>query len=192
MSSPLTQSQLSDLRRKNARRWEANIRRQCAHLKTRGRAFVDKNWEAPLIPGTNRPRETSKPDFSGHTDTGRHVVFEAKSQLFEETRFDFSQISEGQREQLENAYEAGAISFVFLLDGYGVTIRSTASADSMRRKWVIPFSEILRQENIEGNASFPYPGARHCSDDAYIEHFKKRRGETWLDCWNRLESGGLT
>lgn len=112
-----------------ADRWEAVIREECRALREQRRAWVDKNWEAPRVPGTHIPREASKPDFSGWLPGGTHVVFEAKATLAE-TSFDFNMITEGQWEHLQAAHENDAVSFVYVLDGKG-------------RRWVVPFGHIL-------------------------------------------------
>ena len=167
--STLTKEQQAELARKNGARWESNIRKQCFSLKNAKRALVSKNWEAPKIPGSHKKREKSKPDFSGCLPCGRHVVFEAKAN-FITTSLPFGQISEGQREHLSTASAWGAISFVFALDGKD-------------RRWLIPWSELDHIEAVEDKSSFAY------DEDS---PFLKRRGETWLDTWERLEKGGLT
>lgn len=155
---------MSTLQQQHSKIWESYIRKECRALQKGELAVVDKNWEAPRIPGEKRPRETSKPDFSGFRFDGRHVVFEAKATL-STTSFSFSLIVDHQAEHLATAKEYGAISFVYVLDG-------------KRRKWVIPYQAILA---TEGRKSFPF------DNDTY----QKQRGETWLDTWARLEMRGL-
>ena len=169
MSQSTEKDVSAELARQHGALWEKDIRKQNRELRRAEMAFVGKNWEAPNIPGSHRKREASKPDFSGHLPCGRHVTFEAKASL-NTTSFGFGQITKGQRQYLNSAYECGCISFVFILDG-------------LRRRWLIPWGEVLRVEAVEGRASFPYE-----EDSA----FQKQRGETWLDCWQRLEKGGLT
>lgn len=145
------------LQQQHAELWERYIREECKALERAGAAWVSKNWEAPRVPGKKMPRAKSKPDFSGFLADGRHVVFEAKATL-SETSFGFDAISEHQREHLEAADNAGAMSFVYVLDG-------------LRRKWVIPFATIRLCEATRG--SFPFP---------QFPQMEKRAGETWLDC----------
>lgn len=171
----LSPSDLADLRYKHARRWENAIRKECHDLRRTERAFVDKNWEAPTVPGRHQKRETSKPDFSGHLTDARHVVFEAKTTLHP-TRFDFDNISTGQREHLSSAHACGAAAFVYLLD-------------NLRRRWVLPWGEVLRLENVHGVASLALPESPHFLDES--EALKKLTAETWLDAYERLEREGL-
>ena len=171
----LSPKDLATLRDKHARRWEAAIRKECASLSGDRRAFVDKNWEAPKIPGTHQRVEESKPDFSGHLSDGSHVVFEAKTSLHK-TRFSFDQIRPGQADHLADAEACGAVSFIYLLD-------------NLRRRWVIPWSVVERLKAIENRQSFAYPESPH-----FIDRFsacQKRPGETWLDAYTRLEMEGI-
>lgn len=152
---------MPSLQQEHSKIWERYIRQECRALRQADLAFVDKNWEAPRIPGKKRPRERSKPDFSGFLPGGRHVVFEAKATLLT-TRLDFSAITDGQWDHLDKAFEHEACSFVYVLDGD-------------RHKWVIPWLAILKA--IPGRESFPF-------DNAY---YQKQVGETWLDTLIRLE-----
>lgn len=170
----LSPQDLATLRDKHARRWESAIRKECFALQDAGTAFVDKNWEAPRLPGRHEKREASKPDFSGHLSCARHVVFEAKTSLHF-TRFDFANISDGQRQYLDHAHACGAVAFIYLLDNY-------------RRRWVLPWGEVLRRENVHGKSSFTLPESPHFIESSDL---KKKRGETWLDAYRRIEMGGL-
>lgn len=132
---------------KAADRWERVIRKECHALRAEG-VGVDKNWEAPKIPGTHQPREKSKPDFSGHLADGRHVVFEAKVTK-STTSFDFNLITRsrdendpGQWEVLQAAHDSGAVAFVYVLDGEG-------------RRWVLPW-DVIRYYYRNGSSSFPF------------------------------------
>lgn len=155
---------MTTLQQQHSAIWESYIRKECQALHKAGRALVDKNWEAPRVPGKQIPREASKPDFSGVYPYGRHVVFEAKATL-SKTRFDFNQISEGQWDHLSLAHRWGASAFVYVLDG-------------RRRKWVLPWRVIEATDR----RSFPF------NED--MKHFQKKRGETWLDTWGRLMDEG--
>lgn len=159
------------LEKKHGKRWEKYIRKECDELRRRGVADVDKNWEAPTIPGGNVPREPSKPDFSGvlAEPAGRHVVFEAKSTL-SETSFPFANIADHQAERLSTADAWGAVSFVYILDG-------------QKRKWVVPWGEVERCRHVVDRKSFPFSGADW--------RFRKQDGETWLERWRKLEMEGL-
>ncbi|MFU8803192.1 MAG: Holliday junction resolvase RecU [Bradymonadaceae bacterium] len=151
---------MTTLQQQHASLWERYIRQECHALKKADRALVDKNWEAPRIPGKKIPREKSKPDFSGVIKGGRHIVFEAKATL-NKTSFPFSQISKGQEEHLEAAKAMGAVAFIYVLDGN-------------RDKWVIPWITIqafrLDRESFPLNPQSP---------------LKKEIGETWLDTLSR-------
>lgn len=141
--------------------FESYVRREVRHLREQGLAQVDKNWEAPLVPGKAIPREASKPDFSGVVgQRGRHVVFEAKATL-SKTSWPLAKLTDHQLEHLELASDLGAIAFVYVLDG-------------ARRKWVFPVEHIRGL----GRASAPFEGP-----------WEKKKGETWLDTWRRLEVG---
>lgn len=158
---------MPSIQQQNARRWEKYIRRECEELLRRGEADVDKNWEAPTVPGTHVPREKSKPDFSGFLNNGRHVVFEAKATM-STTSFSFSDIADHQEATLRRAFRWNAISFVYVLDGH-------------QRRWVLPWYTI-RCCRV-GRESFPF------NDETPA---RKREGETWLETWKRLEQEGMT
>lgn len=151
---------MSDLSRQNGARWESYIRAECKALWSAKRAFVAKNWEAPRVRGEHARWEPSKPDFSGFLPGGRHVVFEAKAILTRSTSFPFARIERHQWEHLDRAYQAGALAFVYLLNG--------------DEKWVIPWGRILAVADTR--ASFPLLPGDPCI---------KRLGETWFD---RLEA----
>lgn len=156
---------MSTKQQQHAKVWEGYIKKECRALKDAGLAFVEKNHEAPTIPGEDIPRAPSKPDFSGWLLGGRHVVFEAKATL-SETSFSYHQIADHQWEHLDLADKAGAVAFVYVLDG-------------RRRKWVLPWSHVLEWKDVR--ASFPFnenPESREC---------QKHDGETWLDTLDRLE-----
>ena len=163
-------SDLATIRQRHARRWEALIRKECKRLKKVEVAFVDKNWEAPKVPGQKIRVETSKPDFSGHLADGRHVVFEAKTTLHP-TRFDFSNISKGQRQHLDYADTCGAMAFVYLLD-------------NMRRRWVLPWWFVLSMESVCEKSSFPLPESPHFNTND--SSFQKKNKETWVDTYRRV------
>ena len=153
------------IQRQLGQRWESYIRKECAALKKAGLAQVDKNWEAPRIPGKAGKYtriEKSKPDFSGWAREGRHVVFEAKATQVT-TRFDLSLLADHQHRAIVDAGEAGAIAFVYLLSGYG----------DEAGKWVLPWWLFV---DVDGS-SIP------------LDHpvYLKRGGETWLDAWERIE-----
>lgn len=152
---------MSTLQQQHGSLWETYVRKECKALEGAGQAFVDKNWEAPRVPGKKIPREASKPDFSGFLTGGRHVVFEAKATM-SETSFPFAQITRGQAEYLHTAHENGALAFVYVLD-------------KQRRKWVLPWSVFI--ELAEQRASYPF--------DPESPHLKIK-GETWLDTLKRL------
>ena len=154
---------MSDLSRQHGKRWEQYVRRECSGLREAGLALVRKNWRAPEVPesGTRARIEPSKPDFSGVLRGGRHVVFEAKATL-SDTSFSFSNITDHQWDHLDQADAAGAMSFLYLLDGE-------------RRKWVVPWWVVLELD--DERSSYPF--------DSYPRH-RKRRGETWLDALQRL------
>lgn len=151
---------MPSLQQQHAKVWERYIRKECRALRKARKANVDKNWEAPRVPGEPIPREASKPDFSGCMSDGRHVVFEAKATL-SETSWSFHDIADHQAAAIEFAADAGAVSFVYILDG-------------SRHKWVVPWDTIAA---ISDRSSFPF-------DDPV---FRKIEGETWLDTWRRLE-----
>lgn len=152
---------MSTLQQQHGTLWETYIRKECKDLTSIGQAFVDKNWEAPRVPGKKIPREASKPDFSGFLSGGQHVVFEAKATM-SKTSFPFSQITRGQAAHFDIAEKSGAIAFVYVLDG-------------MRRKWVLPWSVV--SEISENRASYPF--------DPESPNLKIK-GETWLDTLKRL------
>lgn len=152
------------LARANGQRWEGYIRAENGELKHRQSALVRKNWEAPRVPGSHIRREESKPDFSGFISSGgRHVVFEAKATL-SETSFDFGRIANHQLEHLSIAHHAGAIAFVYVLDG-------------LERKWLLPMPVIWSW--MQQRKSFPF--------DAGDGELQKQDGETWLEAWQRIE-----
>lgn len=151
---------MTTLQQQHASLWERYIRQECHALHKAERAMVDKNWEAPRIPGKKIPREKSKPDFSGCLPGGRHVVFEAKATL-NKTSFAFSLISEHQAFHLGRAEVMGSVAFVYVLDGN-------------RDKWVIPWVVIRSVWTERG--SFPF---------SPLSPFKKQPGETWLDTLGR-------
>jgi len=154
---------MSSLERENGKRWENYIRKECAELKRLQRAWVDKNWEAPAVPGQHIKREASKPDFSGFLMvTGMHVVFEAKATL-SKTSLPFSSIAKHQWEHLNKAYFSDAVSFVYVLDG----------AD---RKWVFPWGAILGAAKTR--KSMPLVDG---------SPYQKQPGETWLGALARIE-----
>lgn len=152
--------------RQHGQRFETYIRKECRDLHRHDLALVQKNWEAPKVPGEEFRREKSKPDFSGFLPDSRHVIFEAKA-TESTTSFGFGQITDHQWQYLDRAHTAGSISFVYVLDG-------------LRRKWVIPWARVL--ECDEYRSSFPFE----------FSDFIKKRGETWLACWQRLEREELT
>lgn len=159
---------MPSIQQQHASRWESHIRKQCRSLLKGRRALVDKNWEAPRVPGRQVKREKSKPDFSGLVISGplagRHVVFEAKATM-EQSRFDFSLIQSHQAEHMELASIGGALSFCFVIDGQG-------------GKWVLPWQWIQHQMN-QGNASLQL---------STCESGRCRPGETWLDTCERLHA----
>jgi penicillin-binding protein-related factor A (putative recombinase) len=146
--------------------WESLIKRECKDLAKAKLAFVSKNHEAPRIPGKKRPRSKSKPDFSGHSPAGRHIVFEAKSSLCE-TRFDFGLITDGQYRILKQAHQSGCISFIYFIDG-------------ARRRWVIPWRAVQETEIERFSLPLIEPNLV----------YQKRPGETWLATWKRLAEAG--
>lgn len=159
---------------KAASRWERLIRQECAVLREEGRAWVDKNWEAPPVPGTHIPREKSKPDFSGFLAGGRHVVFEAKA-TESETSFDFNKVLEHQYDHLQAADDAGAASFLYVLDGVG-------------GRWLIPWFNVVCCEKA-GRSSFAFnegsslqqQGEWRRRGAAFVWH-----GENWLETLQRM------
>jgi len=159
---------MPSIQQQHAQRWESHIRKQCRTLLKGRRALVDKNWEAPKVPGKQIKREKSKPDFSGlvlHGPlAGRHVVFEAKATM-ERERFDFSLIQDHQAEHLSIASTGGALSFVYVLDGFGF-------------QWVLPWPWIQHEMDL-GIASLQF--------DDWPSGLRER-GETWLDVCERLDA----
>lgn len=158
---------MSDFSRQNGKRWEDYILAECEELARLGEAFVSKNWEAPPVPGQHVKREASKPDFSGFTRRGRHIVFEAKATR-STTALPMSSIAAHQWEYLDDACYHGAMSFVYVLDG-------------LERKWVFPWLDVLEWREVR--ASIPFIEGRPC---------QKRDGETWLDVLLRLEAPGVS
>jgi len=141
--------------------WERYVVMECGELEKRGHAMVSKNWEAPPIPGTKKPRAKSKPDFSGCLRGGRHVVFEAKSTL-EPARFDLANLAKHQRAHLVDAAFLGSVAFVYVVSGE-------------RRKYVIPLAVI---ESADAKSvRFDAPGV-----------VEKLELETWYDA---IVRGGL-
>ena len=156
---------MSDLSRQNGARWEAYIRAECRSLAENELAYVSKNWEAPKLKNSHIKWEPSKPDFSGFLPDGRHVVFEAKATL-SKTSFPLPQISGHQWGVLNSAHRAGALSFVYVLDGNG-------------DKWVFPWALVVACK--AERESIPFS----------LDTYKKLRGQTWLGAWHRLEWEGL-
>lgn len=167
---------MTSKQQKHAERWERVIRQECKALREAGSAFVDKNWEAPRVPGSHVPREKSKPDFSGFLSDGRHVVFEAKVTQ-SKTSFPFSKIEEHQAEHLEAAYRADAVSFLYVLDGE-------------QRRWVVPFEVVVVLERD----SFPFNEPPGGGLGLFEQRGKWERrgrsfvwsGENWLQTLRRL------
>ncbi|MFP4599948.1 MAG: Holliday junction resolvase RecU [Persicimonas sp.] len=161
-----TNQQRGNLARQHGQEFEVYARKECRDLLKADRALVQKNWEAPTVPGEHFKREKSKPDFSGFLPDSRHVIFECKATL-SKTSFPFSNITDHQWAYLDRAHTAGSISFLYVLDG-------------QRQKWVVPWKRV-KFISLE-RSSFPF------ADEVY----RKRRGETWLDTWHRVELEGLT
>jgi penicillin-binding protein-related factor A (putative recombinase) len=144
--------------------WERYVVMECRELEKRGHSKVSKNWEAPPIPGTKKPRAKSKPDFSGCLRGGRHVVFEAKS-TEEPERFDLKNLAKHQREHLLDAAFLGSVAFVYVV----------SRANREDRKYIIPVAVIESTETK--SVRFDAPGV-----------VEKLERETWFDA---LVRGGL-
>jgi penicillin-binding protein-related factor A (putative recombinase) len=95
------------------RLWERYIAQECAALERREEAWISKNHEAPTVPGKKIKRGKSKPDFSGFTADGRHIVFEAK--VISNDLFPKSRLAKHQLEHLQTAADHGALAFVYVL-----------------------------------------------------------------------------
>ena len=146
--------------------FEQYINKECKVLESEGSVFVSKNWEAPKKGGSFVSISTSKPDYSGFTADGKHVVFDAKA-----TQNDFfavSSLSKHQYEHLKNAHEHNAFAFVYALH---------YSKDT-QDKYVIPMWFVIDMKSKRKNrVKFEL-----------IQQFKKEPMTTFDEYFNLLYS----